>query len=67
MRKKKWEEEKNKKRKKEKKKKNVLVKECQFNIIIQCVPLATEPGISLIILPLIRILQRNLKQTYLIV
>ena len=34
---------------------------------IQCVPLATEPGISLIILPLMRILQRNLKRTYLIV
>jgi hypothetical protein len=33
-------------------------------IIIQCVPLATEPGISLIILPLMRILQRNLKLTY---
>jgi hypothetical protein len=31
------------------------------------VPLATEPGISLIILPLMRILQRNLKRTYLIV
>jgi len=31
--------------------------------IIQCVPLATEPGISLIILPLMRILQRNLKRT----
>ena len=30
---------------------------------IQSVPLATEPGISLIILPLIRILQRNLTQT----
>jgi len=27
--------------------------------IIQDVPLATEPGISLIILPLMRILQRN--------
>jgi hypothetical protein len=27
--------------------------------IIQGVPLATEPGISLIILPLMRILQRN--------
>ena len=27
------------------------------------VPLATEPGISLIILPLMRILQRNLKRT----
>ena len=31
--------------------------------ILQCVPLATEPDISLIILPLMRILQRNLKQT----
>jgi len=30
---------------------------------IQCVPLATEPGNSLIILPLMRILQRNLKRT----
>jgi hypothetical protein len=36
------------------------------NMFIQCVPLATEPGISLIILPLMRILQRNLKRTYLI-
>jgi len=34
---------------------------------IQSVPLATEPGISSIILPLMRILQRNLKRTYLIV
>ena len=34
---------------------------------VQCVPLTTEPGISLIILPLMRILQRNLKRTYLIV
>ena len=34
---------------------------------VQCVPLATEPGISLIILPLMRILKRNLKRTYLIV
>jgi hypothetical protein len=34
---------------------------------IQGVPLATEPGISLIILPLMRILQQNLKWTYLIV
>ena len=35
-----------------------------FHIIdIQCVSLATEPGISLVILPLMRILQRNLKQT----
>ena len=31
--------------------------------LIECVPLATEPGISLIILPLMRILQRNLKRT----
>ena len=30
---------------------------------IQSVPLATEPGISLIILPLMRILKRNLKRT----
>ena len=36
-------------------------------LILQCVPLATEPGISLIILPLMRILERNLKRTYLIV
>ena len=34
---------------------------------IQGVPLATEPSISLIILPLMRIFQRNLKRTYLIV
>ena len=34
---------------------------------IQCVPLATEPGTSLIILPLMRILQRNLKLNYFIV
>jgi len=31
--------------------------------LIQGVPLATEPGISLIMLPLMRILQRNLKRT----
>jgi hypothetical protein len=31
--------------------------------ILQSVPLATEPGISLIILSLMRILQRNLKRT----
>jgi len=30
---------------------------------IQCVTLATEPGISSITLPLMRILQRNLKRT----
>ena len=34
-----------------------------FSVKIQGVPLATEPGISLIILPLMRILQRNLKRT----
>ena len=32
-------------------------------LTIQSVPLATEPGISLIILPLMRILQRNLTHT----
>ena len=32
-------------------------------IIIQCVPLATEPGVSVLILPLMRIWQRNLKRT----
>ena len=36
------------------------------SVDIQGVPLATEPGISLIILPLMSILQRNLKRTYLI-
>ena len=35
-------------------------------ILIQGVPLATEPGMSLIILPLMRILQRNLKRACLI-
>jgi hypothetical protein len=35
--------------------------------VLQCVPLAIEPDISLIILPLMRILQRNFKRTYLIV
>jgi len=35
--------------------------------VVQSVPLAAEPGISLIILPLMMILQRNLKRTYLIV
>jgi len=30
---------------------------------MQGVPLATEPGISLIILPIMRILQRNLRRT----
>ena len=33
-------------------------------IYIQGVPLATEPGISLIILPLMRILQLNLERTH---
>jgi len=32
------------------------------NIRIHCVPLATEPGISLIILTPMKILQRNLKR-----
>ena len=32
-------------------------------LVIEGVPLATEPIISLIILPLMRILQRNLKRT----
>jgi hypothetical protein len=45
----------------------VCVYENMERIFIQSVPLATEPGISLIILPLMRILQRNLKRTYLIV
>jgi hypothetical protein len=36
-------------------------------VCVQSVPLATEPGISLILLSLMRILQRNLKRTYLIV
>jgi len=36
------------------------------NPIIPCVPLTTKLGISLIILPLMRILQRNLKRTYLL-
>ena len=49
----------------------VYNKECYYSNptvdIIQSVPLATEPGISLIILPLMRILQQNLKRTYLIV
>jgi len=34
---------------------------------LQSVPLVTEPGSYLIILPLMRILQRNLQQTCLIV
>ena len=34
------------------------------SVLIQGVPLATEPGISLIILPLMRILQLNLKRTH---
>jgi hypothetical protein len=35
--------------------------------ILQGVSLATEPGISLLILPVMRILQPNLKRNYLIV
>jgi len=33
-----------------------------FALELQCVPLATEPGISLIILTLMKILQRNLNR-----
>ena len=47
----------------------LYVHECTYSYtydVIQRVPLATEPGISLIILPLMRILQRNLKRIYLI-
>ena len=36
---------------------------CVLTVLIQSVPLATEHSISLIILPLMRILQRNLKRT----
>jgi hypothetical protein len=39
----------------------------QYNIIIQCVPLATEPGISLIILTLMKLLQRNLNRSTFVV
>jgi len=39
----------------------------QIYSVVQGVPLDTEPGISLIILQLMRILQRNLERTYLIV
>jgi hypothetical protein len=51
---------------------SVIEKNFDFNEqncgkFIQSVPLATEPGFSSIILPLMRILQRNLKRTYLIV
>ena len=35
--------------------------------IIQCVPLATEPSISLIILTQIKILQRNLNRSTFVV
>ena len=42
----------------------IVVTTLQYFTIVQGVPLATEPGISLIILPLMRILQRNLKRTY---
>jgi len=40
---------------------------CWSCILVQSVPLTTEPVNSLIILPLMRILQQNLKWTYLIV
>ena len=41
-------------------KKHVLF---SLHLLLQGVPIATEPSISLIILPLMRILQRNLKRT----
>ena len=44
-----------------------LLNKCNTFQMIQCAPLAAEPGISLIILPLMRILQRDLKRTYRIV
>jgi len=40
---------------------------CVVLNVVQCVTLDTEPGISLIFLPLMRILERNLKRIYLIV
>jgi len=43
---------------------NLTIMVCNCNAKVQGVPLPTEPGISLIILPLMRILQRNLKRTY---
>jgi hypothetical protein len=43
--------------------KNEFRAQTSLSYLLQCVPLATEPGISLIILPLMRILQRNLKHT----
>jgi len=42
------------------------IKKKEHSKYIPGVPLATEPGISLILLPLMRILQRNLKRTYLL-
>jgi len=39
----------------------------EIAFLLQCVPLATETGISSTILPLMKTLQRNLKRTYLIV
>jgi hypothetical protein len=39
-----------------------LPQNAHFVYIYTGVPLATEPGISLIILPLMRTLQRNLKR-----
>ena len=45
----------------------ISVRKLKFDFLIQRVPHATEPGISLIILSLMRILQRNLKRTCLTV
>ena len=46
---------------------NINVSQHELKKTVPGVPLITEPGISLIILPLMRILQHNLKRTYLIV
>ena len=43
------------------------LRKVQYYTLMQCVPLATERGIPLVILPLMRILHRNLKRIYLIV
>jgi len=41
--------------------------QCMWNAIVQGVPLATEPGISLIILTPMKILQRNLNRSMFVV
>jgi hypothetical protein len=42
----------------------IFFKDISVRRQIQGVPLATEPGISLITLPLMRTFQRNFKRTY---